>query len=333
MFFDDSRPDRAKRAARKNPLRAGDFAASPIPPAKPYEFLTEAEITKSKLELAFDVESYGNYFLIGFMCVNTRKVIFFECDEDQGFTQDQRQKIVFLLLRHKVIGFNSANYDMTMLAAALMGLPSYKLADITHQIIVENMRPQEVSRYYNLSHINADHIDVKEVAPLEGSLKLYGARIHTARLQDLPYEPGSMLNSEQKVVVRDYNVNDLTLTTELYLKLKPQIELRERLSAQYSIDLRSKSDAQIAEAVIASELRKLGLKVKRPEIEPFSRFKYQIPHFVKFKTPQFKAVLDALASNDFEIGASGRVECPPWLKALKPKLNKATYEVGIGGLH
>ena len=52
-------------------------------------------------------------------------------------------------------------------------------------------------------------------------------------------------------------VNDLQKTQSLYEKNKTAIELRYLLTAEYGVDVRSKSDPQIAESVIRSEMTRL----------------------------------------------------------------------------
>ena len=55
------------------------------------------------------------------------------------------------------------------------------------------------------------------------------------------------------------------------------------MSAEYGIDLRSKSDAQIAEAVINSELEKvLGHYPQRAELTYQFEIGYSVPEFIKF---------------------------------------------------
>ena len=334
MFFDNSRPDRQKRAARRDGYRAADsLARSPVPPAKSYEFLTHTDLTENSLTLAFDVESYVNYFEVGFRDVDSGKVVYFEAIGNQGLTQEQCQRLAFILYRHRIVGFNSINYDLIMLGCALLGLAPWKLKEITSEIIVEGMRPYEAQRKYNLPTLNVNHIDIMEVAPIEASLKLYGARLHCGRLQDLPYEINAELTPEQTTVVRDYNLNDLEVTANLFNFLKPQIELREALSKEYNIDLRSKSDAQISEAVIGSELRKLGIDAKPPTIAPGTQFHYKVPDYIKFKTPQFQHVLETVRNAVFTVGEKGSVDLPPEIKALSPRLGSGVYRMGIGGLH
>lgn len=334
MFFDDSRSDRAKRANRSNHLRgAVSYAASPIPPAKPYEFLTHEELTEVSRTLVADVETYRNYFLVGFKCIETSKVVYFECFGEAGLDQRQCQALAFLLYRHRVVGFNSANYDLPMIGAALLGLPAWKLKEISDEIIIGGMRPYELARKYNLPTLNANHIDIMEVAPIEAPLKLYAARIHCERLQDLPFEPDTKLTPEQMGVVRDYNLNDLDLTAALFKFLAPQIELREAVGKKYGIDLRSKSDAQVSEAVIGSELRKRGVEVKVPKIQPGTQFQYKVPEFIQFKTPQFQAMLETVRAAVFTVQDAGSVDLPEELKNLRLVLGKGRYQMGIGGLH
>ena len=87
----------------------------------------------------------------------------------------------------------------------------------------------------------------------QASLKIYGGRLHAPKMQDLPIEPNALIFPEQRETLRLYCHNDLQVTRILYEELKPQIALREQMSKQYNIDLRSKSDAQIAENIIKHE--------------------------------------------------------------------------------
>jgi hypothetical protein len=64
-----------------------------------------------------------------------------------------------------------------------------------------------------------------------------------------------------------YCHNDLQVTRILYDELKPQIALREQMSKQYGLDLRSNSDAQIAENVIKHELEAKDIDCTRPTVK------------------------------------------------------------------
>jgi len=107
--------------------------------------------------------------------------------------------------------------------------------------------------------------------------------MHAPKMQDLPIEPAAEISPEQREIIKSYCENDLATTELLYNTLKPQIALRESMSDQYGIDLRSKSDAQIAETVIKSELHKITKKqYVKPKLKDGATFKYRDPKIVTF---------------------------------------------------
>ena len=109
---------------------------------------------------------------------------------------------------------------------------------------------------YGLEEMFQNHFDIsKPIVGVKISLKLYAARINTKTLKDLPYEPTTILTYDQMNEVCTYCINDLDMTIDLYNKIENRINLRRELSKKYNINLLSKSDAQIAEAIIKSELK------------------------------------------------------------------------------
>lgn len=345
--------------------RASQLTNSPIPPAKSYEYFTPEEINNGgHRELGFDVESFPNYFEVGFKCSVTRKVVCFEDHPRHGYLINNQQVTVqqwtsqlsFLLNRFLVIGFNSWDYDLIICFLAIQGVRAPTLFQVTDEIINQKVPPWEVRRKYSDgSEPRINHVDLIEVAPLEAALKLYAGRLHCERMQDLPFSPFTPLEDWQILAVRDYNINDLDNTLLMWESLRPQIKLREALGLEYGMDLRSKSDAQIAETVIVSELKKLtGFVPKAPELPDDYSFYYKAPDFVHFKTPQFQQLLEFVQSIPLEISASGNPKFPQLLNKLPRgdlidvvikekdgrktfeiavKLGSGTYRVGLGGLH
>lgn len=340
MKFEETSPKRLKAAIKAGLAPKPTFEAQAIPPAKSYVFMSPAELVGDK-SFVYDAESYANYFCIGFKCLDTGKIISFEDSDYYGYrinnetvTQEEWCRwLSFIIYRYTIIGFNSRSYDMPICLCAASGVRAPMLCQITEDIITNDMPLFEVERKYGIRTPQVNHIDLIEVAPLQGSLKLYSARLHCERIQDLPYPPLSHLTIEQMFDVRDYNINDLDNTELLWLELKDQIDLRVELGREYGVDLRSRSDAQIAETVIGSELEKLGIKGKPPEWLEGEQFYYNIPDFVYFKTKQFQQVLETIRTTPFTIGKSGYADCPKEIERLKPRLNNCVYRLGAGGLH
>ncbi len=295
------------------------------------ELSLEGMMTGNPHKLVFDVECFGNYFLIAFMSITLEKVVFMELSHK---THLDIPKLTWVLQNFCVVGFNSRNYDMIITALAVKSCSTAQMKAATTSIIEHNKRGWEVLRHYKAKGLKIDHIDLIEVAPLFASLKIYGGRMHTLKMQGLPFDPNAVLTDLQVDIVRWYCINDLQVTRELYQKVKLDITLRESMGVQYRQDLRSKSDAQIAEAVIGAEVVALnGCKAHRPVIEPGTSYHYQIPDFIRYSTPLMNGVLNIVRSTPFVVSEYGNVGLPQELKDLKITINQSTYRMGIGGLH
>ena len=273
----------------------------------------------------FDTECYNGYYLAAFLDIETGKV---KCVEQREGVAFDRMAVLKILKRYTVVGFNSKEYDLPLMAAAVMG--GHDLKKLSDAIIRFNLQPWEFYDKYNLPELPADSIDLIEVAPGIASLKLYGARLHSKTLWDLPYKTDEILTPEQMDEVREYCINDLQTTYDLYKKLKPQLDLREQMSIKYNIDLRSKSDAQIAEAVIGHELRAAGVFVKRPTLNEGYNFKYEAPGYLK---GQLNGLVDEIEGLTFKLSDKGSAVLPEELAGRDVTIGSTTYRMGIGGLH
>lgn len=315
-----------------------------------------AEATKHPLDrekLVFDIESYWDYFCIGFKGIDSGRIFFIEKHMEDGLgclSEADVSKIKWVLANFTVVTFNGNWYDIPILTLALNFNPVDQLKHATNLLIngasttsYQPVRPQELYKEYRATQLpkgSVDHIDLIEVAPLDGSLKIYSGRLHAKRVQDLPYPPETRLTYNQRLVVRWYCLNDLTNTVELFVDLKPQIELREQIGIKYGgIDLRSKSDAQIAESIISSELKKLTGKYPKRLPDDYilalvgERYKYEVPDYLQFKTNDLQWVLHVIRNSLFVVGPNGRISLPEALDGLAIPIGKAVYSLGIGGLH
>jgi hypothetical protein len=232
--------------------------------------------------------------------------------------------------------FNGTKYDMPILALALT--PHTMCADIkdaSDRIILKNMPPWKFYKQHDVTPLDLNHVDICEPAPgVMVSLKSYAGRLHMPKMQDLPIEPNAEITPEQRVLLRTYCQNDLDVTAALYRKIEPQIDLRRQMSAQYGIDLRSKSDAQIAEAVIKHEVGKAtGKEIERPVIAPGTKYRYKAPGFITFETPELKAMFAQVKAVEYVVAENGSIDIPQELADLKIKIGGSTYQMGIGGLH
>jgi len=277
--------------------------------------------------LMCDVECYRDYFLVKFLGSDGSVVAEFEQFDGHPLDIEGTRRV---LLTHRIITFNGNHYDMPVMAYALSGATCAQLKQAGDMIIHQNMQPWQFYDQMRVDPIPCDHIDLIEVAPGQGSLKAYGGKMHSKRLQDLPYDPSASIGWAERVNLRDYCGNDLQTTLDLFNTFPAQIALREQMSAEYDIDLRSKSDAQIAEAVMKSLL---SFKVERPYIAPGSTFYYRPPAWLKFSTPTLQRVFDLVLRSPFTVGTSGSSELTAELENTHVTIGNSTYTVRGGGLH
>ena len=281
--------------------------------------------------VVIDVETYQNYFLLSAKSIESGNVVHFEMYDGKPL---DRKNLMRLMATKTTISFNGFNYDLSVILAALKGADNAALKKLSDQIISSGAPGWKVRQAWDIEiPKNWDHIDLFEVAPGRSSLKIYGGRLHAPKMQDLPIEPDALIMPEQREQLRKYCVNDLDTTELLYRALDKQVQLRAKMGEQYGMDLRSKSDAQIAETVIKSELEAItGKKYYAPKSEQ-SSFRYIDPKIVSFETEQLQEVFDKILKTKFTLGANGSVKMPDWLKETRIKIGQSDYQMGIGGLH
>lgn len=286
------------------------------------------------IQLFLDIEVYRNYFLAAFMNRN-KQVKRFEIFENDLSSFPAGE--VLTLLENpdvEIVTFNGNSYDIPILTFALVSQNTEEIKSASDRVISRDIKPWVFYRNEGLREPNVNHIDLIEVAPGTVGLKLYGGRIGVQKLQELPIHHDATITQDQVPVLRKYNRNDTILTMDLYDSLKKQIDLRRAMSAEYGVDLRSKSDAQIAEAVLKAEFARLtGTAVSRKEIS-YSSFFYDAPKYVRFATQELKDVLEVVTSAKMVIDEdTGHVAMPDEIAKLKIKIGDSTYKIGIGGLH
>jgi hypothetical protein len=282
-----------------------------------------------------DIESSPNAYLIGFKSIEKGTVVQLEVyGEDQSLTPDQRKKLRGILSKYTIITFNGERYDMPVMLKSLEGITCKQIFLMGSTIIEKNMPGWLAMKNYNVDWFpGLIHIDLVEPAPgVMVSLKMYGARLHSQKLQDLPYEYDKHLTPEECEVWKKYNINDLDTTIDLYNEIKDSIELRYNMSDHYKMDLMSKGDAQIAEAVLIQALAEKGIRANKVSLGKDYKIKYKAPECVSFISEELQQLLIDVENEEFILDKGGKAQLPKWLS--KPfKIGNTKYKVGLGGLH
>ena len=286
-------------------------------------------------KLFFDTECYPNYFLI-ILKNKYGKIASFEVTKDQVMDV---KKFYRVINNKQLIGFNSKMYDIPMVAYALTGANNAALKQMSNLLIPDKelLKKGLVKSSFDVissnnlwgfdkQKANYDHIDIMNVAIGRCSLKLYGARIGSKKLQDLPYNHLEPLTHEQMLDVKNYCVNDVNITNDLYNALNKELAVRNDLNKEYNIDTRSKSDAQIADLVIGKFCGFDSDKLKNNV-----SFKFKTNLDFKFKNEDLIKLKSDLNDIEFKVKRHEKIKAGNVHRTIT--INNTPYNFGIGGLH
>jgi len=280
--------------------------------------------------VVFDIELMGKgndiFFFFGARHLPSGKTIQLEGNDHETLV-----KLNALLRnpRYLWVSFNGIKFDAPILAAVAGGRPLAEVKRMANTIIEENKPAWMSYRDFKLEPLEIDHIDLIEVAPgVMINLKLYAARMGLKSICDLPFAHDAHLDADQRKMVKEYCMNgDLVATASLFKSLQGALELREQMSQVYLIDLRSKSDAQVAETVLS---KVLGI---RGAVDMPTGVRYTAPPFIQPRNPIVVEMEERAERFVFKMNpGNGAIELPPFLE--QPiVIGKGRYQMGIGGLH
>lgn len=283
-----------------------------------------------KQHVVFDTEIIGKekpVFMIGTKIVETGEVQSF-----WGHRKKDRQDFIDMLYEESFtwVSFNGIRFDDPLIQLYIHEYDAKIIKDVATQIISQNLMPWDALRQAQIyDPVKYDHIDLIEVAPgVRISLKTYAGRMQYPSMVDLPFHHDKDLNRKEQAVLEQYCLNDLGVTEALFQRLRKEIDLRTDLSAEHGMELRSKSDAQVAEAILK---KAVGIHGRTSNVTP-EFIKYKTPSFIKTDNERLLYMIERLEAEEFLL-KNGSPILPTWLENTVIQIGNGEYKVGIGGLH
>lgn len=295
----------------------------------------------------FDIESYGNYFLICFYELETKAKRTFELKaRNDKIHPHQKERIMSYLNGRTLVGYNCDKFDIFMLLACLKGFTCHELAVFSQSLIdgtdkMGNKVPfYDIARSYDIERIR--HIKTLDLFFCNGnipsSLKTYAARLCADRVVSLPIkifnEFGEFLDltSDEMQSVKDYCWVDIEATKLLYNHLEFDISLRVRLSKEYRLNLLSCSNQAIAENVLIHSIRDFGVECRKGNFTKKS-FKLTLGKGISFEAQHLKDHLRDVATCDYLLKEGEASIIAPQSSFKTIRLGDHEYECGLGGIH
>jgi DNA polymerase elongation subunit (family B) len=325
----------------------------------------------------YDIESWPNFFSVTFWNkIETKEFIIYKDRNDLfelvKFITDQKDLVL--------VGYNSISYDNTIINYLLSNhqrLGSFTSLDITSRIntlsgyiinfdklreklgvsAVQEKEIQKTVRDYRKTTAY-QFIDLLEVIR-EGystkSLKGVAINLNWPKIQDLPLPYDHIVQDDEVEEIMKYNFNDVAITARIFDHLADRLEMREILSEQFNINLRTDADSGIAKTLFnklytdASGEDIEEIKYKRTKRTELYLHEVILP-WVEFKTPEFNEWFEQLKqvhvwNIDRKVLKEGYEEDEFGVKKKKKKTSAVQfdipplkyegmeYTIGLGGIH
>jgi len=288
--------------------------------------------------ISYDLEVYPNYFLAGFLLPTGELYQYGFTHEDTSAYDELSQFINWVeSSEYTLVGFNSNHYDDPVLSEFLAVGTVGHAYQTSIKIIEQDVPTWDF-------HQDIFSIDLIKVLPGKLSLKKVGVCLVHTKLQELPFDPHKALTVDEMEVIKKYNVNDLEITEKLHKEIYKELILRQDLSQEYGIDLRSKGEAAVAELILCTLMtQQTGFKknqlknIARENVDANPNFYVTAPTWWDqlniAEYPTIQSVIDK-ADEIFKRNIhiyDYRLE----EKALNAVLyvGDRWYQMGIGGLH
>lgn len=232
-----------------------------------------------------------------------------------------------------LVGFNNLFYDTPVLDYVVSVNPSNEDIFEFSSNLIARLNGEGVYSEFQRNNI-WDEVDLMKAYAFDAlgvSLKQVSINLQWWRVQDLPFDFDRRLSKKEIETVKDYNLNDVLITAELWYASKEMMDLRIELSKEYGIDFRSASDSRMANLM----LNKIYAEKTGIPYEDFSELRTKrdlvwlrncIGKNISFKSVKLQSLLRKIMNsvvvkeNDFSFKES-------------ISFGNCSYEIGVGGLH
>lgn len=268
-------------------------------------------ITNFHLEKAYvyDIESYPNIFTLAIMNALTMEYKIFEISD----RYDQRQEM-FAYLRNLsvnkdyMVGFNNFGFDYPVLHYILKNKQCTSL-DIFRKV------EQLIGTDFNVRWKNHVKIEDQLIAQIDlyminhfdnmakaTSLKALEIFMRMDDVQELPFEVGSILDDEQKDILKKYNLHDIRATWMFLVKNIEAINFRFSLNDPKKINANDvklggykfEEALEAAQKGICYDYSSGYRKVRQTERDSIA-ISECIFEYINFDRKEFKAIKDWMA--------------------------------------
>jgi hypothetical protein len=238
-----------------------------------------------------------------------------------------------------LIGFNNLNYDYPLIHYLLEEKDYFysNNAESTanklysrSQIIINSEYSEIPSWKTLIPQLDLYRINHFDNAAKRTSLKAIEIAIGFHNVSDLPFKFDHYVQDNEVQKILDYNLNDVLATYEFYKLNIGEIEMRKKMSKEYSINLLNANEPKIGSEIFAKLLsEEMGVNIR--DLKQMRTYRNSIKlnecilPYIKFNSKEFNNILNNY-KNKIVIETKNSLEESVIYKGFK-------FDFGLGGLH
>ena len=269
-------------------------------------------------DVPFDLETYPNVFSATFYEIDSDKVSVFEISNRKHELNDLLVYLRDIKRNNKrLISYNGIGFDYPIihfiLQKAIKAKQENKKLMVTAsqlfkyaQKVIDSKKDDGFGIYIKQEDVLLKQCDLMKINHFDNkakmtSLKLLEFNMRSKNIEDLPFEVGRSLSSNEIDVLIKYNIHDVMETFKFYKVCLDMIKMREELSIKYGFDCINYSDTKIGEQFFMKEIEKTksdafytfdhnGRKKIKQTVRNVISVKDCLFDYLRFSTPEFKAL-------------------------------------------
>ncbi len=299
-------------------------------------------IWKYDMRVMYDTECFPNCYLL---CAEDEygnkeqfEISTFHSDLDfiRFWIRDLRTK------NAEMVGFNNVGFDYPILHMILTGGISDPA--VIYQKCQAIINAPDSDRFRHLvkpSDYLVPQIDLFKIHHFDNkarttSLKALEFNMRLPNISDLPFPPGTWLQQSDVKRLREYCFDDVAATKRFYTESLSKIEFREKLGEKYGRSFINHNDVKIGKEIFQIALEAAGVQCYdySPENGRTPRQTQRreinlgdcVPHFIRFNSPQFNAVLEHFKNTTI-------TQTKGAFDDLTATVGGLEFKFGTGGIH
>jgi hypothetical protein len=291
----------------------------------------------------YDIETYPNIFTIAVKEYGTESVWFYEVSTRKNDTDLIMQLLQYIEhVKGRMVGFNNLAFDYPVIHDCFL---KRKASEVTNANIMAKVDylfdPTTEFKTIRAWDVVIPQVDIFKIHHFDNqakstSLKALELAMRMDKIQDLPFEPNTMLTDDEMTQLMIYNGHDVRATELAFEGTIEMVQFRDQMSEQYGIDFTNFNDVKVGTEILRLEIEKRNpnsTKLKSPRSQIV--LKDLVLPSVNLTRPEFVAVVERIKNTTIseKLLGEGDLTTKGIFKDLSATIDGFQMDFGMGGLH